>query len=75
MPLVYLGDAFGLVWRTIVLTLCAKSKGIGSEKQRLTCKLIRWFRCSKEKKSGTARTISAFLRRDVSKGDFPCSTR
>ena len=50
MPRVYLGDAFGLVWRTIVLTLCAKSKGIGSEKQRLTCKLIRWFRCSKEKK-------------------------
>jgi hypothetical protein len=36
MPRVYLGDAFGLVWRTIVLTLCAKSKGIGSEKQRLT---------------------------------------
>jgi hypothetical protein len=33
MPRVYLGDAFGLVWRTIVLTLCAKSKGIGSEKQ------------------------------------------
>jgi RNA polymerase sigma-70 factor, ECF subfamily len=32
--------------------------------------MIRWFRCSKEKKSGTARTISAFLRRDVSKGEL-----
>jgi RNA polymerase sigma-70 factor, ECF subfamily len=32
--------------------------------------MIRWFRCSKEKKIGTARTISAFLRRDVSKGEL-----
>src|SRR5262249_7255177 len=40
------------------------------EKQCLTSRPIRWFRCLQEKKAGTAPPNEAFLNRDVSKGEF-----